>query len=94
VAHEAFADRALMPDGTLMPRDRPGAVLHDPDAIAQRMVAALGAGTLTTGDGSRLNLPFQSICVHGDTPGAVAIAARLRAAVEAAGFTVASFVRP
>jgi UPF0271 protein len=94
VAHEAFADRAYLPDGTLMPRDRPGAVLHDAQAIAARCVAMLRHGALTAIDGSRITAPVHSICVHGDTPGAVAIAQGLRAALLADGVTLAPFAHP
>lgn len=76
---EAYADRAYLPDGTLVPRSQPGAVLHDPAAAAAQSVA------LATGGSAR------SICVHGDTPGAVAIARAVRAALEQAGFGVHAF---
>ncbi len=75
---EAFADRAYRPDGTLVPRSEPGAVIHDPDAVVAQAVALARAGA-------------QSLCVHGDTPGAVLLARRVRDALVAAGFTIAPF---
>ncbi len=83
VVREAFADRAYTPRGTLVPRSEPGAVLHDPDEVAERCLRlASGKGVVTT-DGSVLPIAADSICVHGDSHGAVqmarAVAARLRA---------------
>jgi UPF0271 protein len=93
VAHEVFADRAYLPDGTLVPRDRPGSVLHDAGAIAARIGAFLRDGAMTAIDSSRIAMPVHSICVHGDTPGAVAIAQAVRAAVLAGGAVLAPFAR-
>ncbi len=89
--HEAFADRAYEPDGTLVPRGRPGAVLHDPDEIAERCVAMATGGTVTDVAGGELALAPRSICVHGDTPGAVAIARAVRAALDRCGVELAPF---
>lgn len=86
---EIFADRAYLPDGRLMPRDRPEAVLHDPARITTRVLEMLERGAILTGDGSRLPARMDSICLHGDTPGAVEIARTLRQALVAAGVTVA-----
>ncbi|GAB4098066.1 5-oxoprolinase subunit PxpA [Sinomonas halotolerans] len=88
---EAFADRAYNPDGTLVSRREEGAVLHDPEAIAANMVRLATEGTIVARDGSVLAMDAESICVHGDTPGAVAMAAKVREALEAAGVTVRSF---
>ncbi|HZT65817.1 MAG TPA: 5-oxoprolinase subunit PxpA [Acidimicrobiales bacterium] len=91
VVGECFADRLYAPDGTLVPRDRPGAVLHDPDrVVAQALGLALG-GKVTAVDGSDIDLQAASICVHGDTPGALELARRVRAALEDAGVTVRPF---
>jgi UPF0271 protein len=87
---EGFADRAYLPTGRLVPRDQPGAVLSDPVVIAARTVA-MAAGSITASDGSVLELAVDSVCVHGDTPGAVAIAAATRTALTDAGITVAAF---
>jgi 5-oxoprolinase (ATP-hydrolysing) subunit A len=88
---EVFADRAYLPDGTLVPRDRDGAVLHDAARIAARMVRMIGTGTIAAVDGSIFTAPMDSICVHGDTPDAVGIAAHLRQALLAAGHRIAAF---
>ena len=91
VAAEVFADRAYLPDGTLVPRDRDGAVLHDAGRIAERIVGMIGSGTITAIDGSTFTAPMDSICVHGDTPDAVGIAAHLRQALLMAGQRIAAF---
>ncbi|MCJ0702085.1 LamB/YcsF family protein [Frigoribacterium faeni] len=89
---EAFADRAYTPDGRLVPRTNPGAVLHDPAEIVDRVLRLVETGRIRAVDGTDLALHAESVCVHGDTPGAVAIAAGLRTALEAAGVDVRSFV--
>jgi UPF0271 protein len=88
---EAFADRAYTPEGTLVSRREPGAVIHDPQTVARRMVQLAKAGTLEAIDGSTVRLTAQSICVHGDSPGAVAIARAVREAFEASSIAVRSF---
>lgn len=88
---EAFADRAYNPDGTLVSRREEGAVLHDHAAITENMVRLATEGKLVARDGSVLDVHAESICVHGDTPGAVAMAAAVRSGLEAAGVTVRSF---
>ncbi|BBZ41849.1 LamB/YcsF family protein [Mycobacterium conspicuum] len=88
---EAFADRAYRPDGGLVSRREPGAVLHDPAAIAERVVAMVSTGEVTAVDGSRLAVSVESVCVHGDSPGAVRIAAAVRAGLEAAGADIEAF---
>ena len=90
-AHEAFADRAYTPEGHLVPRGRPGAVLHDPEEIARRCIAMATGEPVTDVNGDRLTLTPDSICVHGDTPGAVEIARRVREALEGAGVRLAPF---
>ncbi|MBM7808795.1 UPF0271 protein [Geodermatophilus bullaregiensis] len=92
VVAEAFADRAYTPEGTLVSRRLPGAVLHDAEEIARRCVAMATGEPVTDVDGGPLVLAPESICVHGDTPGAVAIARRVRAALTEAGVPLASFV--
>ena len=87
---EAFADRAYQPDGTLVPRSSPGAVLHDIDQILDH-VFRLVDGTVRAVDGTVLPVTAGSICVHGDTPGAVAMAARIHAELTARGVVVQSF---
>ncbi len=91
VVHEAFADRAYTSSGALLSRRLPGAVLHDPSVIAQRCVAMATGRPVQAVDGSELVLAPGSICVHGDTPGAVGIARAVRAALAGAGVAVAAF---
>ena len=91
--HEAFADRAYTPQGALVSRRLPGAVLHDPAVIAQRCVSMATGGGITDVDGGDLALTTASICVHGDTAGAVDIARQVRAALADAGITLAPFAR-
>jgi UPF0271 protein len=91
---EAFADRAYRPDGTLVPRSEPGAVLDDPEAVAARVVGLVLEGSLTAVDGSRVEVRADSVCVHGDSPGAVAMATAVRKALESAGVDVRPFVAP
>ena len=88
---EAFADRAYEPDGTLVPRSHPGAVITDPDRVAERVVRLATTSTVAAVDGSTLEVHAESICVHGDTAGAVAIASAVRAALDSAGVTVTGF---
>ncbi|MBN1261965.1 MAG: LamB/YcsF family protein [Anaerolineae bacterium] len=89
VAHEGFADRAYRKDGTLVPRNVPGAIIHDPDVAARRAIQMVAEGTATTLEGETIPLRIDTLCVHGDTPGAVQIAAGLRARLEAAGVAIA-----
>ncbi|QJU53569.1 5-oxoprolinase subunit PxpA [Herbiconiux sp. KACC 21604] len=89
---EAFADRAYRSDGTLVSRREPGAVLHDPAEIAERMRRLALEGVVTSIDGHDIALSAETICVHGDTPGAVAIARTVRAGLEESGLTIGSFV--
>lgn len=92
VFSEIFADRAYLPNGQLVPRSREGAVLHDPAAIADRLLAFLDSGLMPVIDGAPVRLAAQSICVHSDTPGAVAIARDLRERLTAAGVHIAPFL--
>ena len=93
VVGEGFADRGYRPDGRLMPRSEPGAVLHDPDAVLARAVRMAVDGVVETGDGQLVPVPVASICVHGDTPGAVDLATRVRAGLRDAGLAVEPFSR-
>jgi 5-oxoprolinase (ATP-hydrolysing) subunit A len=88
---EAFADRAYRPDGQLVSRREPGAVLDDPAAIAERAVAMVSSGLLTAVDGTQIAVSVESICVHGDSPGAVQIATAVRDRLEAAGIDIKAF---
>jgi UPF0271 protein len=90
---EAFADRAYTRDGALAPRSLEGAVLHDPQTITERVVRLVTEGKIETIDGSHINVHAESICVHGDTAGAVQITSAVREALESAGIAVRSFVQ-
>jgi len=89
---EAFADRAYTPQGTLVPRTEPGALLRDPQQVAARMVSVATTGRLTAIDGTQIEVRADSLCTHGDSPGAVAMAAAVRQALSAAGVHIRSFV--
>ena len=89
---EAFADRGYTPQGTLVPRSEPGALLHDPWHIAERMVTMVKTGRLQASDGSDVAMSASSICVHGDSPEAVGIAVAVRRALSEAGIDVRPFV--
>ena len=89
---EGFADRAYRADGSLLPRDQPGAVLTDPGAVAERAVTMIRDGYVVSVDGERIELSIQSLCVHGDTPGAADLAHAVRSALTAAGVEIAPFV--
>ena len=91
VVHEAFADRAYTPEGTLVSRRLPGAVLHDPADIARRCVAMATGEPIQDVEGGSLAVQPGSICVHGDTSGAVEIARQVRQALTAAGVTLSPF---
>jgi UPF0271 protein len=88
---EAFADRAYRPDGRLVSRREPGAVLGDPSAIAERVVAMVSSGQVTAVDGTQIAVSVESICVHGDSPGAVQIATAVRDRLTAAGIDIKAF---
>ena len=92
VVAEAFADRGYTPDGALVSRREPGAVLHDENLIAQRMLTLVRDGVIEAVDGSLVRVQADSICVHGDSPGAVAIARNIRQRFEQEGVQITSFV--
>ncbi|MFI9024514.1 LamB/YcsF family protein [Streptomyces sp. NPDC053560] len=88
---EAFADRAYTAEGTLVSRREPGAVVHDPDAVVKRSLGLARDHAVTAIDGERVEVDVQSLCLHGDTPGAAALARRVRDELTAAGVRVAAF---
>ena len=88
IAREVFADRNYLPDGALVPRDHPEALLHDPEAAANRVFGMLRDNSVTAIDGSNVPVQAETICVHGDTPGAVAFARELRLALHQMGIVV------
>ena len=87
-ASEVFADRAYAPDGTLVPRRTPGAVIEDPAVVVDRVIRMAREHAVTAIDGSDVRLPVDTICVHGDTPGAAELAARIREALSRVGVAV------
>ena len=88
---EAFADRAYRPDGQLVPRSSAGAVLHDPAQIAERVLSMVKTRRVTAVDGSVVAIEVESVCVHGDSPGAVQIAGAVRDRLLSEGIELAAF---
>jgi len=88
---EAFADRGYADDGSLVPRDQPGALVTEPSLAAARAVSMVTEGVVQTVAGHHLELTPRSICVHSDTPGAVGLAEAVRAALERAGVSLVPF---
>jgi 5-oxoprolinase (ATP-hydrolysing) subunit A len=87
---EAFADRRYRADGTLLPRSEPGAVLIDPEDVAKQVRSLVTDAEARASDGSRVAVAFETLCVHGDTPGAPALARRIRQELDALGVRVAA----
>jgi 5-oxoprolinase (ATP-hydrolysing) subunit A len=94
VAAEGFVDRAYAPDGSLASRTTAGSVLHDPDVVVQRALDMVQHGRVTSVDGSRLAFRVDTLCVHGDTPGASDLVRRLRQGLEQHGIDVRPLPRP
>ena len=86
---EAYADRAYTPAGMLVSRSEAGAVIHDPQAVVARCLRLASSGEIIAIDGTVLTSSARSICLHGDTPGAVNLARTVRSALEDAGVAVA-----
>jgi 5-oxoprolinase (ATP-hydrolysing) subunit A len=91
MVHEVFADRAYGDDGLLVSRKKPGAVLHDPKEIADRVVRMVQDGGVVSVTGKSIKMRTDTVCIHGDTPGAVEIGRSVRQALKDAGITVAPF---
>jgi len=91
VVTEAFADRAYTPDGALAPRRHPGAVISDEAAVVERCLRLATDGTVITTDGTAIRIGARSLCLHGDTPNAAALARKAREALQAAGIGIAAF---
>jgi UPF0271 protein len=89
---EFFADRGYTPEGTLVPRSAPGALLEDPASVADRVLRMVTDGVVTSVAGSDVAVEAESVCVHGDSPGAVAMGAAVRGKLRAAGVDIAAFV--
>ena len=94
VASEVFADRAYTVDGSLVSRGEAGAVIHDPAIVVERGLQMVRDWEVTAVTGERVSVQADTICVHGDTPGAAELAARLRAGLEAAGVKALAVGRP
>jgi len=92
VFSEVFADRGYIASGRLVPRGQPGAMLTDPQEAAARLVAFLQSGLMPVVDGDPIPLAAHSVCVHGDSPGAVAMAREVRDRLTAAGMIIAPFL--
>jgi UPF0271 protein len=88
VAAEAFADRSYEPDGSLTSRRLPHAIIHDPDRVVERVLRMARDGSVVASDGSVVDLEAETVCVHGDTPGAATLVACIRDGLEAAGVQV------
>ncbi len=91
VFREAFVDRAYLPDGTLVPRTQEGAVLHDTDAVVAQAVRLATRKEVLAIDGTVVPVQADSLCIHGDTPGAVNMAAAVREGLEKAGVEIEAF---
>lgn len=91
VVAECFADRAYTASGLLVSRKEPGAVIHEEAAVVQRAVQMAVDGTVVAADGTKVTLKARSVCVHGDTPGAVTLARAVRSALSEAGVTLEPF---
>ena len=94
VASEGFADRAYMADGSLAPRTAAGSVITDPEIVLQRALRMVTRGEATATDGSTLTFAVDTLCVHGDTPGAAELTRRLREGLEQRGVAVRAFMPP
>ena len=88
IVREVFADRNYLADGSLVPRSRPDALLHDPEEAAAHVLRMLREGKVRSVDGKDVDVRAETICLHGDTPGAVEFARALRASLEKEGVTV------
>ncbi|MGW6659164.1 LamB/YcsF family protein [Rhodococcus sp. NPDC055024] len=91
IVAEAFADRAYTAEGTLVPRTEPGAVLHDPTLVAERVRRMIVDGEFDAVDGSTLKIAAASVCVHGDSPAAVDMSAAIRALLESSDVEITPF---
>jgi UPF0271 protein len=87
---EAFADRRYRPDGSLLSRSEPGAVLVDPDDLARQVRSLVTDGEVVASDGSHVPIAFETLCLHGDTPGSAGLAARIRRELSALGVRVSA----
>ncbi len=91
MVNEVFADRAYEDDASLMARNKPGAVLHDSHLIAERVVRMVQDRAIIAASGKKIKVEIETVCIHGDTPGAVEIARTIRRSLDAQGIKVAPF---
>lgn len=91
VFSEVYADRGYTAAGNLVPRSMPGALIHDPEVAAGRLIAFLDSGSMPTVEGGTVRLAVDSVCVHGDNPAAVAMASRVRAVLTGQGRAIVPF---
>ena len=91
LCYEIYADRAYADDGQLVSRKIKGSVIHDPDTVMRRVVDMVAESAVISTSGKRLPTKIESVCVHGDTPGAVAIGRAVRAGLERAGINLKPF---
>jgi 5-oxoprolinase (ATP-hydrolysing) subunit A len=89
---EIFADRGYTEEGRLVPRDQPGAMIHNPQVAAARALRMVQSGAVESTSGKQIKLPVESICIHGDSAEAVAMARLVRQTLERAGIRITSFV--
>ncbi len=87
---EAFADRRYRPDGSLLARSESGAVLRDPEEVARQVRSLVTHGEVVASDGSRRPIAFETLCLHGDTPGSALLAARIRQELTALGVSISA----
>jgi UPF0271 protein len=87
---EAFADRRYRADGSLLPRSERGAVLTDPEEVARQVRSLVTHGEVVASDGSHVPVAFETLCLHGDTPGSTVLAARIRHELHALGVSVSA----
>jgi UPF0271 protein len=90
IAFEFFGDRAYNSDGSLVSRKEPGAVIHDHEAVAQKVLKMVKEGRVACKDGSEIDMAADTICVHGDNPSALALVKNIRQSLEAAGVEIAA----
>jgi UPF0271 protein len=90
IAFEFFGDRAYNPDGSLVSRKEPGAVVHDHEAVAEKVLKMVKEGRVVCKDGSEIDMAADTICVHGDNPSALALVKNIRESLEAAGVEIAA----
>ena len=82
MAHEVFADRTYQPDGTLTPRSKKNAMIHDPEEAVKRVIRMVKEGKVTAVDGREIPIQADTVCIHGDGPKALAFAQALRKRLE------------